>query len=295
MMSYRPFLLFLLVTISFDSIPEAHGQSSDWNVLFNGENLENWETYLAKPHPTVDIKGIPRTKEGVLTEVLGVNNDPLNVFSVVSEDGKPAIRISGQIFGALTSLDTYKNYHLRLQFKWGHQKWPPRAQSKRDSGILYHAFGEHGGADDSWMKSQEFQVQKGDVGDYWGVGGTAMDIPAKPRGRDSTYVYTPGAPLVTFSEGLPAGRNCKKYPDNEKAVGKWNTLDLYVFEDKAVHVVNGEVVMVLQNSRYLGEEKEKPLTGGRIQIQSEGAEVYYRNIKIRSIEQLPQRLLPQTG
>jgi hypothetical protein len=64
-------------------------------------------------------------------------------------------------------------------------------------------------------------------------------------------------------------------------------VELITFEDKSVHIVNGEVVMVLRNSRYLDDGQATPLTGGQIQLQSEAAEVYFKNIRIRSLEALP--------
>lgn len=262
-----------------------------WHALFNGKNLDGWVTYLAKPNKNVDIKGLPRNEDGTYKKPIGVNKDPAGVFSVVMEDDKPAIRISGKVFGALTTEQTWKNFHLSLQFKWGNAKWPPREDAKRDSGILYYAFGEHGGADHSWMKSHEFQVQHGDVGDYWGVGGTAMDIPAQFSKPDSNYVYSPDAQTVSFSEGLPAGRHCIKGSDHEKPTGQWNTLELYCYGGTAVHVVNGEIMMVLHHSRYLHNGKYTPLTQGHLQLQSEGSEVFYRDIKITSIDRIPDALL----
>ena len=56
-------------------------------------------------------------------------------------------------------------------------------------------------------------------------------------------------------------------------------------------MVNGQVVMILTGSRQKVGDKEVPLTKGKIQIQSEGAEVYYRNITIRPIEAIPAELL----
>jgi hypothetical protein len=34
----------------------------------------------------------------------------------------------------------------------------------------------------------------------------------------------------------------------------------------------------------------RPLTSGKIQIQSEGSEVYYRNLEMRPIKELPAEL-----
>jgi hypothetical protein len=49
--------------------------------------------------------------------------------------------------------------------------------------------------------------------------------------------------------------------------------------------------MVLYNSRQLEGDKEIPLTKGKIQIESEGSEIFYRNVKIRSINKLPDNIL----
>jgi hypothetical protein len=40
----------------------------------------------------------------------------------------------------------------------------------------------------------------------------------------------------------------------------------------------------------MNEGQELPLTKGKIQIQSEGAEVFYKKIKIQAIDRLPTKL-----
>ena len=111
------------------------------------------------------------------------------------------------------------------------------------------------------MRSQEFQIQEGDCGDYWGVAGGVADVPAVKVG-DKKFVYTPGSPLMPFSEKGPNGRNCTKNPDGEKPTGQWNVIDLYCFGDTSVHVVNDKVTMILYNSRQLQDASEMPLTNG---------------------------------
>ena len=84
-------------------------------------------------------------------------------------DGKPAIRISGEIFGALTSKDEFENYHLKLEFKWGEKKWPPREKAVRDSGLLYHCVGPQGGQSGkapSGCSRWKCQIQEKDCGDF---------------------------------------------------------------------------------------------------------------------------------
>lgn len=272
--------IFLILVISSCKAPEK----SEWKLLFNNKDLSGWDKYLGPTYDTAlhkfDSLNIP-----------GLNNDQENVFSVTEVDGKPAIRISGQYFGGINTLEEFSNYHLQLQFKWGVDKWPPnhKQERKRDSGLLYHAVGPHGADNGFWMRSQEFQIQETDCGDYWGVAGGIMDIPAE--GPDvGKFVYDPSKPLTTFSGTSVNGRRCIKNPDAEKPTGEWNTLDLYCLGDSAAHVVNGKLVMLLYHSRQADGDREMPLTRGKVQLQSEGAEVFFRDIKIEKIKAWPSYL-----
>ena len=51
--------------------------------------------------------------------------------------------------------------------------------------------------------------------------------------------------------------------------------------------------LILQNSRQSEGDKEIPLNKGKIQIQSEGSEVFYRDIKICSIDKIPVNILKE--
>ena len=258
-------------------VPSCQSKQSEnkWVSLFNGQDLAGWDTYLG---PTYDT--IQNRFDSLLFD--GLNNDPKGVFRVVEEDGEPAIRISGEGYGGISTLKEYENYHLRLEFKWGKQKYPPRKQSKRDSGILYHAVGPQGAGYGNWMRSQEFQVQEGDCGDYWSVDNSIIDIPSTGPAMEQ-YVYDPEGSLHTMSYTSEYGRRCIKNPDAEKPGGEWNTVDIYCLGDKSIHMINGIVVMKLHNSRQVINGKETPLTKGKIQIQTEGAEVYYRKIQLETI------------
>ena len=243
-------------------------------VLFNGKDLTGWDTWLGKPY-----KG---------DTVVGLNSDPDKVYSVVEADGQPAIRISGQVWGALTTKKEYENYHLKLDFKWGEKRWPPRDKAVRDSGLLYHCVGAHGAQSTFWMRSQELQIQEKDCGDYWSVAGAIVDVEGERQ--DGKLVFKKGGQKFTVPT-KETGSRIIKSPDNEKPTGQWNTVELYCFGQTSVHVVNGKVNMILTGSRQMVDKKEVPLTKGKIQLQSEGAEVFYRNITVRYIDSIPEGLL----
>jgi 3-keto-disaccharide hydrolase len=246
--------------------------------LFNGKNLNGWDTWLGKPH-----KG---------DKVVGLNNDPKKVFSVVTFEGQPAIRISGEIFGALTTKEEYENYSIRLEFKWGKQKWPPREAAARDSGLLYHCTGPHGAAGTFWMQSLECQIQETDCGDFWSVGGVVVDVrasPIWPKKFFSAIRYDPKGTIYTVPRRLEEDEDVRIDPLVVKRGGindfnsEWNTIEVQTVGTTSVHIVNGKVNMVLTNARHLVKGSQVALKRGKIQIQSEGAEVYYRNISLRPI------------
>ena len=253
---------------------------SPWEQLFNGKDLTGWDTYIG---PDLDDSGKPITGTPI-----GLNKDPRNVFSIVKDNGSNVIRISGENWGAISTKKEYENYHLQLQFKWGALSWGQKKGKKKDSGLLYHSVGKYGADYGAWMRSQEFQIEEGNSGDYWGVAGGMADVPVIKLGKD--YVYSRQGTLITFKEGEVQGRHCIKGGDAENPPGQWNTLDLYCHGDTSVHVINGKVMMVLYHSKQINEGQELPLTKGKIQIQSEGAEVFYKKIKIQSIDRLPNKL-----
>jgi hypothetical protein len=275
------FLLLVLIFLAGCKNRPSESQEK-WQSLFNGKDLLGWETYLGPKYDTILKKWD--------TVPVGLNVDPLQVFGVAEIDGGKVIRISGEQFGGMNTLQEFENYHFQFQFRWGRLQWPPRESDKRDGGLMYHAVGAQGADGGFWMRSHEFQIEEGDCGDYWACAGAVFDVNSIME-KDSSYVYRKEGESHTFSTVSPLGRNCKKFPDAEKPTGEWNTIDLYCFGGTSVHMINGVVNMILRNSRQLEGGSEVPLTKGKIQFESEGAEMFIRNLQISSIEKIPEKLM----
>lgn len=263
---------------------------SDWQPLLDAE-LSEWRTYLGYPNPETEVAGLARADDGEYAEPVGYDRDEWNVFSVTSDSGEPVLRISGEIYGGIFTRKDYGNYRLRLQFKWGEQKWSPRKDLPLDSGILYHGTGEHG-VDywRAWPLSQEFQIVEygvdGITGDWWKIGYSQIDIRCASPGEDELHRYDPEHPVKTFG-GDEGPITCRASENHEKPSGEWNTLELISVGDKSLHIVNGEVVMALSNSAYPSEDDVKPLTDGQIVLQSEAGEVFYRRIEWQPLDTIP--------
>jgi len=286
----RRLLHTLLLVALLPGVVAMRAQSG-WTTLWNGKDLDGWTTWMTQPAPSSEVPGLARDATGKYTEPIGSGRDPLKVFTVLRDvDGRPAIRISGEVFGELRTTRAFKDYHLKLQFKWGEKKWPPRdrPETPRDSGLLYHVHAAPGVNGRTWARSIELQIQEHDVGDLYAVG-SAIAVRAKPRAgtMPALYDYDPAGEWTFFSQSQGASGRCIKQPDNEKPSGAWNTIELIAFGEDAIHIVNGQVVMRLHGPLQIDGQVPAPITSGPIILQSEGAEVFYRDIEVRSITAIP--------
>ncbi|MCC9135101.1 DUF1080 domain-containing protein [Pontibacter silvestris] len=260
----------------------------EWVPLLD-RDLSNWEMYLSYRHTDSYNGEMPKEEDGRPIEPIGYNKNTNNVFTVMEENGEPVLKISGEIYGCVFTKQEFENYHLKLKVKWGDKKWVPRTDKLKDSGVLYHSIGACG--KDywrAWMLSQEFQIMEGHMGDYWTIASSAIDVRAFiPEGNMNTVAST-RRPFLALGAGTDTEGFCLRSEDHESPEGEWTEIELVCFRDKSLHIVNGHVVMVLQNSRYMDNGKPVPLTRGKIQLQSEAAEVYYKDVKIKSIKELPK-------
>lgn len=293
----KAYPIFLLLAVLCTSC-----QNNNWQSLFNGSELPTNNNYLGIPDASIDIPGLEKDRLGNYTQGLGWN-DPLEVFSVVELENKSVIRISGQVIGGLVLADSLSNYHLRLKFKWGNIKWNWMEDRPKDGGILYHQ-GEG--------VRHEFQIHEGDVGSYW-ARKVELDIPARYTNKipeaihhakpfllplvntlhDSMLIFDPNASLHHFDgKGGPKDWQIViANPYNENAHGEWNTLELICWENHAVHMVNGKVNLILLNSFYRKGENLIPITSGRLVLQSEGAEIFFKDIQAKNLNKVPVELI----
>jgi hypothetical protein len=216
-------LLLCLFTIS-----SAKAQSSSFISLFKAEDRSHWYVFLQDLQKGKDSLGVFRFENGM-------------------------IHVSGQKFGYIATEESYSDFHLKLEFKWGEKKYPPRLNEKRDAGILYNVNLYDG--DKIWPRSIECQIQEGDCGDIWLI----------------DYASVMHADTMTLKQ--PYHRVAKS-ADGENPSGGWNKVDVIVNRGDITYIVNGQIV---------NKAKNPDPKAGRILLQSEGAEIYYRNIELQKL------------
>jgi Domain of Unknown Function (DUF1080) len=228
-----------------------------WVPLFNGRDLDGWYTWLPSTGRDDDPKGVFKVRDGML-----------HILDIPATGEE-------QEFGYLATVGDYANYHLRFQYRWGQKRFAPRADEKRDSGLLYHVVGP----DKVWPRSIECQVQETDTGDFFMIDRTTLTTTVEAVGSD-LKTYREGGALHTQTDGRIVKSGTYDLPTD------WNTVEVIVSESEAIHIVNGPVNnrgVDLRQPDPDDPSKTVPLTSGRILFQAEGAEVLYRNIEIKPL------------
>lgn len=244
--------------------------------LFNGEDLSGLYTFLE------------HTKY----------EDPQNVFSVTDEG---YLRITGESledqrnWGSITTEQEYRDYHLVLEYRWGELTFEPRADRAMDSGLLIHCIGPDGGFGAGWMHSIEVQMIEGGTGDFILVSGTDEDgeplpmmLTAEVEERDGQVYWKEGGEEQTFTHERRRRVNWfarspdwadelgfRGENDLENPVGEWNRIDVISDDGHIVVYLNG----VKANEALDSYPKQ-----GKIQLQSEGAEVFVRRWELWPVD-----------
>lgn len=289
MTSNFKFYFLILILFSLNGFSQKKSKSIE---LLDAE-LSQFEKWNGVPHTTVtDLpEGTYQSDNVHSGTALGLNNDIKDVFTASDENGEIVLKITGEIYGGLTTINEYENYHLSTMFKWGEIKWEPRLDAKRDSGILYHCYGEHGSFWKTWKTCLEYQVQENDLGDFIPLNGNSaepkVDGPIVDIRGDFTNEKKFDPNSDVYSKGIGY---IQASSEHDAPHGEWNHLEIYVVGNNAIHLVNGEIVMVVENAK-------KPdgtlLTKGQIQIQSEAAECYYKNLVLTPIKKFPRAIKKQ--
>lgn len=272
----------LVVCGSLGAAAEPTSPGDGWTPLFDGKSLRGWY---------VQLPGKERNEDP--EKYFQVRNGMVHVHA--NQVGGTAVTN-----GILVTDAEYSHYHFRMEYKWGEKRFKPRAQGKRDAGLLYHETGP----DFVWPRSVECQIQEGDTGDCFTVRGTRVTTSIEmaeidtPSGRRSLARYVPqkdGGVAKTFGDG-GISRIVKSKTQERDG---WNKVEVIVRgSERAQHIVNGHTVFRATDLRQLSsppaekspskEEIAKlkwvPLSKGRIALQCEFAEVFYRGMEIRAID-----------
>jgi hypothetical protein len=258
--------LFALLTAG-NPAPEA--PASDWKPLFNGKDLTGFYTFLQKH---------------------GKNSDPDHVITI--EDGtihlyKNAKDGENVVMGYIGTEKDYGDYHLKFQYRWGVKKFEPRYKLKRDAGLYYHIQGK----DAVWPQALQYQVEQTNVADLITLYGFHVDTWLDPKtAQDKMPAFLPQTQGGKEYDMGGKGIAYQKHLAGDHELGGWNTAEIIAKGTSVTHILNGKVLNEAKNVRLIDPEKggdAKPVSRGRIALEIEAAEVYFRNVEIRELSTTP--------
>jgi len=260
------FTLFCLLVLT----PPAQA-AAKWTTLFNGRNLDNFRiAYSSRPVDGRPASAMFEVKDGLVHTYPG------------QEAG------STQPSAYFQTKDEHADYVLHVEYKWGDKKFAPRMQRVKDAGIVFHGYEN---VENDWPRGIECQIEDGNVADLWIISAQA-DVATKnatyrPKPdplQDGAPYYAPDGTVTTYGDHNKYVRI--RHGANLEKAG-WNSVDVVVRGDSAVYLVNGQVNMRLSHMKKwdAASNSWQKLDRGKILFQAEFAEVFYRNIKIRPVQE----------
>jgi len=170
-------------------------------------------------------------------------------------------------FATLVSAEEYGNCVIELEYRWGERKFAPRANQKRDAGLLFFVRKPA----QVWPPCVECQIQETDSGDLWSIY-SMVSIRL-----DASKSYSPDGELQTIGK-------TQDFTGINRLAGEelpgWNSIRVELRDGAAKYFLNGKLVNAFEKAF---EKDGSPLTRGRIAIQAEGAELTYRNVRVRRL------------
>jgi Domain of Unknown Function (DUF1080) len=236
--------------------------AAEWTPLFNGKDLAGWTTVLQDKKPGEDSARYVQVRDGAI-----------HMYA----DTDPAAKVP---FGVIVHEKTFSRFHLSLEYRWLVKKFAPRKNEIRDAGLLYHA----SNTGKVWPDSIEYQIQEGDSGDIVFLPKAGLTW---MRPDPENALQGQGDPgLLPEDGGFPrdfGGTDFAyigRFPVLDHVEG-WNRVEAIVHADEsAEHLINGTTVARITNLR---EKNGSPVSEGKIALQLEGAELLYRDVKIREL------------
>jgi hypothetical protein len=214
----------------------------------------------------------------------GVGRAPDAVFQIT--DG--TLHVSGEGLGYIATQQEYADYHLSVEYKWGQRV--DGSGNVRNAGVLVHGTGPDGShRSGAWMASLEVQLAQGCEGDLIVIRGRdadnrpiAVDMSSETRvAEDGKTRWLAKGKRVRYrgdqfwwSEHQPFfAEKLDTRGDRDVAgpVGEWTKVEVICAANRVTVRING---------RTVNEALDVWPTRGKILLQNEGNEIYYRNWRL---------------
>ncbi len=161
------------------------------------------------------------------------------------------ITCEGSVNGYLITEKEYADYILKVDWRWGN-RLPKKGNA--NSGVFVHVTGP----DKIWPKAIEAQLMANNAGDFWLVDNFKLKVdPSRQDPKTPRHYYR------MIKDGV------------ENPMGEWNQYEI---------TCRGDTIKLVINGKHVNEGTDAELTKGKILLQSEGAEIHFRNVMLKHVK-----------
>ncbi len=230
--------------------------------IFNGQNYDGWYIKLRDGDDALGKK------------VFAISDGMLHVFNEDFPDEYELNAEENKTHGMIYTRKAYSHYILRFEYKWGKRIANNFGAWQYDAGLYYHIVD-----DKIWPVGLEYQIRyhhlenKNHTGDLI-RGGVGCEWYSNED--DSLYRHPKdGGKISNNDHWMLLAAPTENYHALD---GEWNECEVIVMGNAyAIHKLNGDVINMGVNL-----ETNKGIIG----FQSETAEIFYRNIRIKEFDEV---------
>ena len=264
---FRTQTVFVLVAIillsSCGSTKNIMNVDKEWDVLFDGKNLEGWTTKIHHYDVGDNFGDTFRVEDGIIKvrydQYEGDYNDR---------------------YAHLYYDTPYSYFHLSMEYRFIGEVHPGAPSFvEKNSGVMFHSQDPR-----TILKEQDWPISV----EMQFIGGIKEGEP-RPTGN----MCSPGTDV--FYKGRVDPNHCINSSSDTYYGDQWVKADLIVYGDSLVqHIINGKKVLEYSKPQMGGgvvqgfdpniKNDGKLLKEGFIALQSEGQPVDFRNVKIKNLK-----------
>ena len=234
-----------------------HAGEDGFVPLFNGKNFDGWHLKI-------------RSGDAELAKnVYAIEDGMVHVFKDLP-DGDGLNTGKNPTHGLFYTNRKYSRFIFKFEYKWGRKKYNNFDQFQYDAGCYYHVVD-----DKIWPVGIEYQIRydhtkdRNHTGDFWAYG---LEWYCGP---DDTFLAPADGGVVKL--GKKGEHKALVTAKHHALDDQWNECEVIVMGDQyAIHKLNGQIVNMATNLPY---------SEGLIGLQSETAEIYYRNLRIKEFDE----------
>lgn len=212
--------------------------------------------------------------------------DPQNVFTLKYG----VLRCGDEDMGYLATREAYKDYQFQIEYRWGRKN--PNDKNVRNSGVLLHGTGPDGSQNGLWKTSIECQLAQGCEGDLILIKGKTNEGAPFPGSLSSNTVIGEDGKTRWKADGKKTVYSGKQFwwskhqpffkelidsrgkDDVTSPLGEWTKVEC---------LCKGSTITIKINGVVVNECFDVNPAEGQILLQSEGHEIFFRNMEVRPI------------